>query len=101
MTHCYIDAFHRHKLAAVEAYDAFVVLCGGHAPPRIAGMDTVIRLAWRIECGCTVEEAAAREYMYRWLIAIKPPDQCVPHGRLGHDRYACVSIFGTPHPIGM
>jgi len=43
------------------------------------------------------EEAAAREYLYRWHLAILAPDQCIGHSV----RNPCVSIFGTPHTIGM
>ena len=109
--HQHIHAYQMHKLAAHEAYDAFVGLCGGVAPPRVPGCDTVIRLAIRIHGGRTVEEAAAREYLYRWGLAIKAPDQCGAAGMLSRDpeqRHrdrpacnACCSAFGTPHTIGM
>lgn len=60
----------------------------------------------RHRSGATIEQAAAREYVYRWHLAIKAPDQCGATG-LRHanarrgDRYACVPVFGAPHPIGM
>jgi hypothetical protein len=102
----YIEAFRQHKLASLEAYEAFVVLCNGRAPPRVPGMDTVIRLAWRIKHGNSVEEAAAHEYLYRWKLAIKAPDQCGATGKRSYDPRdrmprSCVSVFGVPHPIGM
>jgi hypothetical protein len=33
---------------------------------RVPGMDTPLRLAVRIHRGKTVEEAASKEYLYRW-----------------------------------
>lgn len=81
--HMYLRAFIEHEASAHEAYKQFVVLCDGNQPPRVPGMDTVIRLAWRIECGRTVEVAAAHEYRYRWLLALDAP------------------IFGAPHLLGM
>lgn len=95
----YLAAYDKHRAAAHEAFALYKSYCGGIVPPRVPGMDTVIRLAWRIECGRTVEEAAAREYLYRWSLAIKAPDQCMlPHNTT---RAPCVSVFGTPHLLGM
>lgn len=65
--------------------------------PRVPGMATGDRLAVRIHAGKTVEEVAAREYLYRWQLAIKAGDQL-------SDRPAwndAVSCFGTPHAIGL
>lgn len=87
-----------HASDAERAYVAFVDHCGGIAPPRVPGMDTHTRLAIRIHGGRTIEEAAAREYLYRWSLAIKAPDQCVGDFRV---RNPVCSVFGTPHPIGM
>lgn len=36
--------------------------------PRIPGCDTGVRLAIRIDRGMSAEEAAAREYAYRWQL---------------------------------
>lgn len=94
------QAYAKHKGLAAEAYAIYVAYCGGKAPPRVPGMDTVIRLAWRIECGLGVREAAAREYSYRWHLAVKAFDQLSYGGREHGDDYA-VSIFGTPHLLGM
>ena len=47
------------------------------------GMATVFRLAFRIYYGRIVEEAAGREYLYRWRLALQSP------------------VFGIPHPIGL
>lgn len=89
----------KHRTEAEAAFRVFADMCGGKAPPRVPGMDTVIRLALRIDCGRTIEEAAGREYLYRWHLAILPPDQCVDGDRLA--RNAACSCFGTPHTIGM
>jgi hypothetical protein len=67
-------------------------------------MDTAIRLAWSIACGRSIEEAAAREYVYRWQLAIKAGDQVTCGSMLVNERGEradAVSIFGTPHTIGM
>jgi hypothetical protein len=93
----HLAAYERHRNEANAAFSLYVDHCQGIAPPRVAGMDTIIRLAWRIHCGRTVEQAAAGEYLYRWRLAIKAPDQCI--GAM--TRNPCVSIFGTPHTIGL
>jgi hypothetical protein len=55
----------------------------------------------------TIEEAAAKEYVYRWHLAIKDPDQVVGshfdgmRPRRYGGGYSSVSIFGAPHAIGM
>lgn len=89
-------AYAKHRAAADEAFRLYVAYCGGSAPRRVPGMSTDIRLACRIHNGKTIEEAAAREYVYRWHLAIKPFDQCGPG-----IRNPCCSVFGTPHTIGM
>lgn len=72
-----------HEKGAKEAYSLFVTHCDGKAPCRVPGMDTVYRLALRLHYGRTIQEAAAREYLYRWNLALK--SRC----------------FGVPHTIGM
>jgi len=99
-------AYQAHKPAADAAFALFRRYCNGTVPPRVPGMDTAIRLAYRISLGQTIEDAAAREYLYRWHLAIKAPDQCGATGRVSYDPRdrnprACVSIFGAPHTIGM
>jgi hypothetical protein len=91
--HKYLAAFKKHETAATAAWFLLKTWCNP-MPPRVPGMDTVIRLAWRIECGRTVEQAAAREYIYRWNLAIRDFDQC--GGGNG-----AVSIFGAPHSFGL
>lgn len=90
-------AYGIHKDQAVKAWDLYCAHCEGHPPPRVPGMDTIIRLAVRISHGKTIEEAAAAEYIYRWSLAIKAPGQCIGAAT----RAPCISIFGTPHLIGM
>jgi len=86
--HRYIEAHNKHRDAAQAAYDLFIKHCGRRMP-RVPGMDTVIRLAWRIECGRSIEEAAGREYLYRWHIVFNSSSQ-------NADR-----VFGVPHTLGM
>lgn len=68
---------------AREAYALFVDHCQGVAPIRVPGMDTLYRLALRRFYGKTIEEAAAREYAYRWFLALRS------------------RTFGVPHTLGM
>lgn len=75
-------AWPKHAPAAREAYGKFSSYCAVLLP-RVPGMDTLIRLAIRIDNGRTVDEAAAREYVYRWNLALRSP------------------IFGVPHTLGM
>lgn len=72
-----------HGDAASVAYNLFVHHCEGVPPCRVPGMDTVIRLAIRIDCGRDVEGAAAHEYIYRWKLALQS-----------------VVAFGSPHLLG-
>jgi hypothetical protein len=100
------DAFRAHSSEARQAFGIYRSYCGGNVPPRVPGMDTYDRLAYRISLGRTIEEAAAREYLYRWSLAIKAPDQCGATGRKSYESRdrnprACVSVFGTPHTIGL
>lgn len=57
------------RAQAIEALELFRSYCS-QPQPRIPGCDTVIRVAIRIHCGMTVEEAAAREYCYRWHLCL-------------------------------
>lgn len=97
-----IAAYQTHGDAAREAFKLYATHCNGKPPSRVPGMDTVIRLAVRIESGRSIEQAAAREYLYRWQLAIKEPDQCIGRGYPWNwPDDACISIFGAPHTIGM
>lgn len=64
---------------AKAAFAAYVAHCGGKAPHRVPGMATITRLAIRVYNGRTIEEAAAREYVYRWHLALKSRTFGVPH----------------------
>lgn len=76
------DAYVAHRAQAEEAERMLTDWCGRRLE-RVPGMCTVIRLAYRIECGRSAEEAAGREYAYRWQLALQSP------------------IFGVPHTIGL
>lgn len=78
----YFEAYKNHQDEATQAFIALRKMTTKRLP-RVPGMDTLIRLAWRIECGRSAQEAAAREYMYRWSLALKSP------------------IFGVPHALGL
>lgn len=65
----FIVAYEKHKHAAEQAFDAFRAMCD-YPVCRVPGMDTVIRLAWRIECGRDVQRAALEEFMYRVNLSI-------------------------------
>lgn len=72
-----------HEADARSAYEVFVSYCDGVAPIRVPGMDTLYRLALRLYYGRTIENAAAREYCYRWHLALRS------------------RVFGVPHTLGM
>lgn len=89
-------AMAEHEGSARSAFTLLRSWCAWQMP-RVPGCDTVIRLAYRISLGHSIEEAAGREYLYRWNLAIKPSDQVFGSGV----RNPCVSVFGAPHPLGM
>lgn len=68
-----------HERPALLAYCEFVIMCHGNKPTRVPGMDTVMRLAIRIDQGRSIEEAAGREYFYRWNLALRSKTFGVPH----------------------
>lgn len=76
------EAWPVHEQDARKAYALFVEHCGGVAPIRVPGMDTLYRLALRLHYGRSIEEAAAREYLYRWNLALRS------------------RVFGVPHAFG-
>lgn len=67
-----------HAAEAQEAYEIFTSYCA-EPLPRVPGMDTTLRLAVRIQNCRTIEEAAAREYLYRWHLALQWDGFGVPH----------------------
>lgn len=89
-----------HKEGAAKALELFDSYCGEATQRRrVPGMGTTERLALRLYAGKSIEEAAAREYLYRWQLAIKAPDQCMlPYNST---RNPVCSVFGAPHTIGM
>jgi hypothetical protein len=68
---------------ARQSYMIFIDYCEGRSPGRVPGCDTIIRLAHRSWHGRGVESNAAREYLYRWSLALRSP------------------IFGVPHTLGL
>jgi hypothetical protein len=86
-----------HKLDAGKAFDLFASYCSEYGRRRVPGMGTTERLAIRLYAGKSIEEAAAAEYLYRWHLAIKAPDQCL----VDTVRNPVCSVFGTPHTIGL
>lgn len=64
---------------AHDLYQSFVV------GPQVArvGMHASHAIAHRLGCGLSVEQSAAREYLYRWNLALRSP------------------VFGVPHTLGL
>jgi hypothetical protein len=91
MTESTIQALRRawpvHQGEAEEALAMFRTYTASLLP-RVPGMDTVLRLALRLYYGATIEQAAAREYLYRWHLALIPSP-------------SCAGVFGVPHTLGM
>lgn len=85
---------HRHD--AAESERLFKSYCDEGRAPRIPGMDTALRLAYRISLGRTVEESAAHEYLYRWRLALRGWVNQEGRGRLASD-----AVFPAPHAIGL
>lgn len=79
MTTRTVENYRAHRAEAAQAFALYAAHCGGTAPARVPGMCTDIRLANRIALGRTVEEAAAREYLYRWNLALRWRGFGVPH----------------------
>lgn len=82
---------------ALQALDLFRSWCI-QPPPRIPGMDTVLRLAVRIDQGTTVTEAAAREYSYRWHLFA---GAFVSHAESRSRTHPIGAVFPAPHLLGM
>jgi len=77
------DVIQNYRNHREEAALALALLRSWGDFPRVPGCSTDIRLGHRIACGRTIEQAAAREYCYRWKLAMRSP------------------TFGVPHTIGM
>lgn len=93
----FLKAYEAHKDAALEAV---AILKPWLTSPliRIPGADTAIRMAVRIESGCTPEEAAGREYLYRWHL---PLDQWRNHAEAKARSMPVTGAWPVPHAIGM
>lgn len=84
------EAWRLHSAAGIEAYEMFKAWAPRTA--RIPGCDTAWRCAYRIYNGATVEQSAAREYLYRWnLTILSMGNATAPEPRLG--------IKGRPSPF--
>lgn len=69
-----------------RACDLFAEMVQGTVR-KVPGADTTTRMAERIGFGLTPEQAAAREYLYRWNLALVPSPRNA-------------GIFGVIHPLG-
>lgn len=65
---------------------------------RLPGCGTVERLAVRIHHGMTIEQAAAREYAYRWHL---PLNQWVNHAECRARSKPVTGAWPVPHLIGL
>ena len=88
------QALERHEQGAREAFAIFQTYAPGS--PRVPGMDTVARMAVRLDHGRDVEEAAAREYLYRWNLSLDYHASSRP-GR----RQNVFASHYAPHAIGL
>lgn len=71
-----------HQKRAIYAFMLFRLMCRPDLP-AIPGADTPLRLASLIEHGLHPEEAAGREYLHRWNLALTS------------------QVFDAPHTLGM
>ena len=53
------------------------------APPRVPGVDTVMRLACKAAAGRDASESAASEWLYRWNLALDSLQQNIEFGYTG------------------
>ena len=82
--------------AAYELFSSFV-----DTLPRVPGMATVDRLLVRCACGRSIEEAAAKEYLYRWNLALSSHGNWqVSRNTGGRSRWNS-GAFGVPHSLGL
>lgn len=66
--------------------------------PHTGGGDTGSRLAHRLAMGATPDQAAAREYLYRWCLALDSHANAV---RPGPAFRWTGGAFGVPHALGL
>lgn len=88
----------RNREAAGAAFARFVEWSPNLAGrSRVPGMDTVLRMAVRIDVGRSSDEAAGREYLYRWNLFL---DAMVNHLESKSSARG-YSIWPAPHLWGM
>ena len=81
---------------ARKAQSLFLSYVG--SAPRLPGCGTLERLCVRIADGMTVEQAAAREYVYRWHL---PLNQWVNHVEARARSKPITGAWPVPHCIGL
>lgn len=91
------DAWPKHQSAAEDALKLFRSYCS-QPMRRIPGMDTVLRIAVRINAGNSIEQAGAREYAYRWHLAL---NQWINHAESRSRSRPVTGAWQAPHIIGM
>ena len=94
---------HANPETMAKAQTALAMVRSWSPTPRMPGADTITRLAHRIHCGMTTDEAAAAEYLYRWHL---PLNQWVNFAQTDkpRSRSACRTMTGAwpvPHCIGL
>lgn len=82
------QSFKDNREAIEEACALFAAMLTGPVR-KVPGADTATRMAERIGHGKTPEQAAAREYLYRWRLALD-----------ARPRNAA-AVWGVPHTLGM
>ena len=82
---------------ARAAYALFIEHCGGESPGRVPGCDTIVRLAHRSYHGRDIESNAAREYLYRWNLAL----DTAKNRWVYRDAPSGPLAFGQPHLLGL
>lgn len=66
----FMRAYVEHQTAAHAATESYAAMIAPTPLVKVPGADTAIRMAWRIHSGLTIEQAVAREYLYRWSLAL-------------------------------
>lgn len=82
------QSFADNAAAIHEACALFAAMCSDPVR-KVPGSDTATRMAERIGHGRTPQQAAAREYLYRWRLALD-----------ARPRNAA-AVWGVPHTLGL
>lgn len=82
------QSFRDNREKIEEACDLFAAMLTDTVR-KVPGADVATRMAERIGHGRTPQEAAAREYLYRWRLALD-----------ARPRNAA-AIWGVPHTLGL